>query len=195
VVITWRQRVVKIMIAGSFDPIHEGHLIHIQTAKELGGPGSELVVITHADAIIDAHKPLPCLLPLKTRMALLKALGADYVFESVDKDGTVAKTIRLVKPTMFVKDGDRKADNLPPDEIAACQEVGCEIVYLNNGKDNSSSRLKELFLEKVLSIMTIHPFYPDEVTFSGKSSKVQKPVDGIYQHVPDWKVSGESFPF
>jgi bifunctional ADP-heptose synthase (sugar kinase/adenylyltransferase) len=108
--------------------------------------------VTHPDEIIDKYKNDGCLLPLKTRGVLLRALGCDDVLIStLDGDGTVAKTILALRPNVFVKDGDRNSSNVPATEIEACKQVGCEIVYLNNPKEASSSEIKSSFIHKWLA--------------------------------------------
>lgn len=133
-----------VCIAGFFDPIHEGHLKYIQAARQLG---EYLIAITHPDEIIDQFKRVH-LLPLKTRIALLEALGIDKVVVSIDTDGTVTKTLMELGPQIFAKDGDRDISTLPQCEIDVCSAIGCEIVYLGNPKDNSSSNIKDDFLNR-----------------------------------------------
>ena len=41
---------MKVMIAGKFDPLHDGHLDHILKAGKLG----MLIIVTHPDSIVVA---------------------------------------------------------------------------------------------------------------------------------------------
>ena len=114
----------EIVVAGGFDPIHAGHIDHIRKAKALG---SWLTVITHPDEIIKLKKGY-CLVPLKDRLAILKSMRwVDSVFISIDDDGTVAKTLEIIKPHIFAKGGDRIEGNMPENEIAVCEKYGIKI--------------------------------------------------------------------
>ena len=59
-----------VAIAGKFDPLHEGHLDHIEKASKLG---DLLIVITHPDVIVARNsKKGFCYQPLRTRMLKLR---------------------------------------------------------------------------------------------------------------------------
>jgi cytidyltransferase-like protein len=49
-----------VMVAGKFDPLHEGHIDHIRKAAKLG----KLLVITHTDEVIKKLKGR-CNIPLR----------------------------------------------------------------------------------------------------------------------------------
>ena len=133
---------VKVMIAGKFDPLHDGHLDHIIKASALG---DQLIVVTHTDEVI--NKLRPCQVPLWARMFTLKAvlnyIGIEYeVILALDSDGTVAKTLHKVRPDIFAKGGDRTESNMPQDELDVCAEIGCRIIYGVGDLLNASSKLQ-----------------------------------------------------
>ena len=69
-------------------------------------------------------------MPLGQRFQILKALrDVDEVVIAIDGDGTVANTIKMLKPDILAKGGDRNPNNMAKNELEACREVGCEIVY------------------------------------------------------------------
>ena len=133
----------KICVAGKFDPCHDGHINHITRASRLG---DYLVVITHPDKIIEKERR--CNIPLWARIITLEGillrLGIKgEVIVSVDTDGTVAETLRMVKPDIFAKGGDRSGpNNMPQNELEVCQEIGCEIVYGIGEQLNQSSKME-----------------------------------------------------
>jgi len=129
-----------VMVAGKFDPVHEGHIEHIRQAAALG---DWLIVVTHTDEVVKLVKGR-CAVPFWAREAILQGLLLRYnikgvVTRSVDTDGTVARTIQVCRPRIFAKGGDRTPDNMPQSEIDACREVDCQIVYGVGEKLNSSS--------------------------------------------------------
>ena len=129
-----------VVCSGGFDPLHIGHLRHFEKAKALG---DKLVVLVNSDDFLMRKKGY-IFMPLPERMGIIKALRCvDDVVAVIDKDQTVAETLRVVKPDIFAKGGDRNPDqnSIPEEEIQACQEIGCEIIYGIGEQLNSSSKL------------------------------------------------------
>jgi len=140
---------IKVAVAGGFDPLHLGHLRHLQEARKLG---DWLVVITHPDEVLVRKKGY-CLLPLEHRLAILKELRCvDEVVVSVDGDGTVAETLMMIRPEIFAKGGDRTPNNIPQNEIGICNEIGCKIVYGIGEKIASSQELIKKVLNRAKAI-------------------------------------------
>ena len=117
---------VRVMVAGKFDPLHLGHILHIKYAKKLG---DELVVVTHSDEVLKKIKGRVDV-PLEQRIeALMELKSVDRVELSIDGDGTVAETFRWIRPDIFAKGGDRTPDNMPSNELWACEKMGIRIIY------------------------------------------------------------------
>lgn len=115
-----------VAVAGAFDPIHLGHVNNIRMARALG---DYLVVILNSDEDV-IRKRGYVFQPIGVRYELLKSLReVDRIVLCIDNDGTVANTLRWVKPDVFAKGGDRNASTMPVNEIQACKDIGCEIVY------------------------------------------------------------------
>lgn len=127
------------MVAGKFDPFHNGHDDHLYKAKKLG---DILIAVTHRDGIIaKISKKGFCAVPLNERINKLYKHGADLVVVSCDEDGTVIKTLQILRPTIFAKGGDRTIDNMPKDELIAAESIGCKIIYGVGDLLNSSTRI------------------------------------------------------
>jgi len=134
---------VRVCVAGGYDPFHDGHLEHIKKAMELG---DYLIVLVSNDEDM-IRKKGKCNIPLASRMEIvaliLKGLGLpSEVIETIDNDGTQTETLRMVRPDIFAKGGDRTPDNMPQSEIEVCQEIGCEIVYGVGEQLNQSSKME-----------------------------------------------------
>lgn len=131
---------IKVAVAGHFDPIHDGHLDHIEKAKRFG---DYLVVIvgTEAQAI---EKKGWWWLTLEGKKRLLMAFKGlvDEVVVNIDTDGTCAETLRMIKPDIFVKGGDRVESKMPQKELDICKKIGCSIIYGIGDLLNTSSGLK-----------------------------------------------------
>ena len=128
-----------VVVAGGFDPLHYGHVRHILAAKELG---DSLIVIVGTDYHMKLKKGF-VFMPFAERVEIIRAIrGVDEVIGSIDKDGSVVKTLQLLQPDIYAKGGDRTPKTMPVKEIEACKEMGCKIVYGVGGeKIQSSSKL------------------------------------------------------
>ena len=127
-----------VAVAGGFDPLHIGHIRHMQKASKLG---DRLIVIVSTDEDMARKKGYE-FMPLVDRMEIVKCLRfVDEVYPSIDTDGTVAETLRKIKPDIFAKGGDRTENNMPKNEIEVCEDINCKIVYGIGEKLNSSSKL------------------------------------------------------
>ena len=129
---------IKVAIAGYFDPIHEGHLDHIEAAKALG---DWLVVIAGTEKQCD-KKHGRHFHSWEGKVRVLKKLGADEVVPSVlDENGTCAPVLRLVRPDIYAKGDDFSASNvLPEAERVACIDIGCRVILGCGKRLNHSNR-------------------------------------------------------
>ena len=129
-----------VAITGHFDPIHVGHVRHIQAASKLG----TLIVIVNPDEHCITKKGY-CFMPYKERSEIIGSIrGVDSVVLNIDNDGTTAKSLEWYKPDIFAKGGDRTEESMPKNELEVCRDLGIEIVYNVGGeKIQSSSKLVE----------------------------------------------------
>jgi len=128
-----------VVVAGGFDPLHHGHVRHILAAKELG---DILIVIVGTDKHMIMKKGF-VFMPFEQRMEIISAIkGVDDVQECIDLDGTVTETLKLLRPDIMAKGGDRTPETMPASEIEMCKKIGCKIVYgVGGDKVQSSSKL------------------------------------------------------
>jgi D-beta-D-heptose 7-phosphate kinase/D-beta-D-heptose 1-phosphate adenosyltransferase len=118
---------VIVAVSGYFDPLHIGHLEYFGKAKSLG---DFLVVIVNNDEQLkrnrNVSKPF---MRQEDRMNLIECINfVDKVVLSVDKNGSVSETLRLIKPDIFAKGGGVEfGENVPETEI--CKKLGIKMVY------------------------------------------------------------------
>lgn len=128
----------KIVVAasGGMDPLHAGHIEYLEKAKALG---DWLIVIINSDEFLINKKGF-AFMPLPERIRIVAALRCvDEVIACIDKDQTVCETLRMLKPHIFAKGGDRNIGNIP--ETVICEECGIDIVDGLGQKIQSSSEL------------------------------------------------------
>jgi cytidyltransferase-like protein len=113
---------------GCFDPMHVGHIKHLQAARRMGGV---LVVTVTPDAHVAKGEGRPVFTE-RLRAESLAALDCvDFV--GIDREPTAATAIRLLRPHYFVK-GQEFEDRVPhpprlQEEIEALREVGGELRF------------------------------------------------------------------
>jgi len=124
-----------VAVSGYFDPLHVGHLEMIREAGKLG----DVVVIVNNDeqAILKKGKYFMC---EEDRIKIMNSLkGVFKVVLSIDKDKSVCKTLRLIKPDIFANGGDRHQGEIP--EAIVCKELNIEMVDELGKKIRSSSEM------------------------------------------------------
>ena len=137
----------RVAVSGGFDPLHIGHLRHMQMAKRLG---DELIVMLNPDEHMVKKKGY-CFMPYEQREAIISELRCvDEVVKVIDDDCTVAKTLEMVRPDIFAKGGDRDSDaNMPPNEVETCRKLGVKLEYGIGEKISSSSDLVRNLVEQL----------------------------------------------
>jgi len=127
--------------SGYFDPPHPEHLSYFREGKKLG---DILVVILNTDEqLLLKRKGTPLegriRYPFEDRAIIVNEFKPiDIVVRSIDEDASIAKTLRLIRPHIFAKGGDRTLDTLPQAERDTAKEVGYEIVC-NVGAEKAHS--------------------------------------------------------
>ena len=122
--------------SGYFDPLHVGHLECMELSKKLG---DKLIVILNNDYQTRLKKGTS-FMPQEERAKIIKSLKSiDEVFISVDEDGSVCKSLELIKPNIFAKGGDRYSHEIPENQI--CKKHNIKIIDGLGEKIQSSSEL------------------------------------------------------
>ncbi|MBN2155579.1 MAG: adenylyltransferase/cytidyltransferase family protein [Candidatus Lokiarchaeota archaeon] len=126
------------MISGGFDPIHKGHVAYIRAASKITHC---LVAVVNGDSFLIRKKGYKFMSADERAYIVDNIKGVDYTVIFNSEDDTVDEMIEILRPTYFIKGGDRNAkENIP--EWDTCERVGCEIITGAGGdKAQSSSEL------------------------------------------------------
>ncbi len=128
---------IKVAVSGGFDPLHVGHIRYFKEAKKLG---DKLIVILNTGKFLKEKKGY-IFMPFEERKELIESIKyVDGVVKCIDEDETVCETLKMLKPNIFAKGGDRTLENIP--ERKVCEDLGIKMVFgLGGEKVQSSSWL------------------------------------------------------
>jgi rfaE bifunctional protein nucleotidyltransferase chain/domain len=109
---------------GCFDLLHAGHVAYLENARNLG---DVLLVGLNNDLSVRQLKgPLRPLNNESDRarlIAALEAVSAVCIFPEI----RASRFLRDAHPDVYVKGGDFKISELPPEELLAAQQCGARI--------------------------------------------------------------------
>lgn len=125
-----------VAVSGGFSIIHAGHIRLIKGAFEYGN----VIVILNSDEWME-RKYGKVIVPYEQREEILKEIkGVLDVVSVDDSDGTVCKTLEILRPDYFANGGDRVLENTP--EFKLCRDLGIKTLFgVGGDKIESSSRL------------------------------------------------------
>ena len=126
-----------VMVDGSFDPLHDGHIAYFAEAAALGMP--VLCNIAPDSWTQSKHR---ILLPQAVRAVVIDAIRyVSYVHAS---ELTTNEVLQLLKPRMYVKGNDWLArGGIPATEQSTCTANGIEVVYVDTVRNSSSKILQD----------------------------------------------------
>ena len=137
---------IIVVTSGFFNPIHRGHIWHLQLAKDLF-PNVHHVAIVNNDKQAILKKGFD-FVPLIDRLEVVGALrSVDEVFPSIDEDLSVSQSLAAVakkyagRRIVFAKGGDRVAGTLPQGETDVCEKYNVEVKYGVGGNPTSSTAI------------------------------------------------------
>lgn len=131
-----------IVTSGYFDPIHVGHIEYLNAAKMLG---NKLIVLVNSDSAAIRKKGYVFMSQIDRIKIISELRCVDEVIPAIDNDDTIAENLKIIKPDIFAKGGDRDIQNLPVQELEVCRILGIKIVTGLGSKIASSSALVERF--------------------------------------------------
>jgi glycerol-3-phosphate cytidylyltransferase-like family protein len=141
--------------SGGFDPIQPGHSSCIIDSKQYG---DIVVVIVNGDWFLETKKNPKGdvgMENLRQRSQIAAHIrGVDFVIPfEIEGDSSVSEALRLIRPHIFTKGGDRTGDHNTP-EGKVCRDLGIEVQYgVGSRKVDSSSWIAEAYFLKRLQLL------------------------------------------
>jgi len=124
-----------VMVDGSFDPLHDGHIEYFRQAAGLGLP-----VLCNVAPDSWTEKKHPVMLEQDKRAVVLDAIR--YISYVVIADLSTAATLEAVHPKIYAKGRDWKArGGIPREEQSICDRLEIEVVYLDTVLNSSTELL------------------------------------------------------
>jgi cytidyltransferase-like protein len=168
----------KILVSGSFDPIHEGHVKYFQEARK---SGLQVVCLVATDDWVSAKHA-----PFLSRASKIEVLSQFSTIDFVISDELkLEDAIRAIRPTLLAKGLDWKG-KLPKEEFEMCQQLGVEIVYFDT-ITNSSSNLLSIFKNNIS-----HDLSDLEETIANQEISTSEIYDSNYFTDP-WRHAGVTY--
>lgn len=125
---------------GCYDNLHVGHIAQLTAAKALG---EKLVVAINSDQRIrelkGANRPLVKEADRKYHLEALRCVDEVRIFN----EDTSANAILDVKPDIYVKGAEYNPDTIPPEERAACEQVGAKMVFVSPRPEIRTGQFEE----------------------------------------------------
>jgi cytidyltransferase-like protein len=127
-----------VMVDGSFDPLHDGHIAYFEASASLGMP--VLCNITNDDWTAQKH---PVLLPQLQRARVINAIRHISFVHCAGR--STRDVLEQLRPHTYVKGADwRERGGIPVSEAEVCSRLGIQVQYVETVL-NSSSQLLEKF--------------------------------------------------
>jgi D-beta-D-heptose 7-phosphate kinase/D-beta-D-heptose 1-phosphate adenosyltransferase len=125
-----------VMVDGSFDPLHEGHIAYFAAAADLGKP-----VFCNIASDEWTQRKHPVLLSQESRAKVIDAIR--YISYVHCAASSTRDVLEHVRPIMYVKGSDwLERGGIPQEEREICDRLGIEVKYVDTVL-NSSTRLIE----------------------------------------------------
>ena len=122
------------LVDGGFDPLHHGHVAYFEAAAGLGLP--VLCNVSSDEYVARKHPPF---LNQGERGAIIDAIR--WVAYTHLSQTSTEDVLRQLRPRYYAKGADWRG-RLPEEELAACAELGIEVVYLDTVVDSSTAILE-----------------------------------------------------
>lgn len=128
------------------NPLHPGHIDLINYATLWG----EVIVIVNNDKQVALKGSTP-FMNERLRLEMVNAIrNVEYTILSIDTDESIAQTLKLINPRVFINAGDRYTPN--DKELAVCREMQIPMMFVPHlPKRESSSKLIDAAIHYTLT--------------------------------------------
>jgi len=121
---------------GCFDLLHLGHIRHFEAARKAG---DFLIVTITPDRFVNKGRYRPVFQDVQRAEAVRALKCVDEV--RITDSPTAADAIRAIRPAVFAKGPDYRAETLDPGERQALADVGAELLITDTQKWSSTALL------------------------------------------------------
>jgi len=127
-----------VMVDGSFDPLHEGHVAYFEAAAQIGKP--VLCNITSDERTSRKH---PVLLAQARRAKVIDAIRfVTYVHAAT---GSTRDVLAQLRPHAYVKGFDwLSRGGVPTEESSLCNQLGIKVQYVDTVLNSSTQLIEQL---------------------------------------------------
>lgn len=142
VIVTWQNLSALagsvVMVDGSFDPLHEGHIAYFSAAAELGYP---VLCNIANDSWTSAKHPV--LLSQRSRATIIDSIR--YISFVHCAESTTLDVLQRVRPVAYVKGRDWLArGGIPEEEVNTCRQLAIETIYVDTVLNSSTQIIERL---------------------------------------------------
>lgn len=140
----------KVLVGGSFDMLHCGHIELFNKAKSYG---DYLIVMITSDNRIKFKKnpklPIYSQEDRKTIIESLRMVDEVVIIDDAPQKNIALKALKMIKPDVYVRTSEVNRDTLA-EELSICQELYIEMVVADRrpgSRWRSSSRIISYILD------------------------------------------------
>jgi len=138
----------KVMVFGTFDILHAGHLKFLEEAKKLGGKDAKLIAVIARDSTVQKVRGRPPIFSEEDRRKLIE--GLKPVDEAIlgYEGGDMLKIVEEKKPDVIVLGYDQRKDMDQFIDELRSRGINAEVYRLPKyGELNSSSIIVKKIVE------------------------------------------------
>lgn len=144
------EKIEKVLVGGSFDMLHPGHIELFSQAK---AHGNYLIVMLTSDERLKykKHKALPIYNQedRRTIVGSLKMVDEAIIIHEAGQINIALKALRQIRPDVYFRTNEVNPETLA-EEVKLCQELNIKIVLVNRfpgARFRSSSRIIKYILD------------------------------------------------